>query len=121
MGHRFGAHHVIDHSKPMPGELQRIGFSGVDYIASLNQTGRHFDEIVASVNPQGHIAPSDDQDFLDIRQHELLARAGSLIDAGVLRTTLAGHFGTVNAANLRRAHEWIETNRARGKIVLEGF
>ncbi|WP_369944460.1 zinc-binding alcohol dehydrogenase family protein [Xanthomonas medicagonis] len=144
----LGAHHVIDHSKPLSGELQRIGFSGVDYIASLNQTGRHFDEIVASINPQGHIALIDDPDLLDfrklktksaslhwefmftrsmfstpdqLRQHELLTRAGSLIDAGVLRTTLAGNFGTVNASNLRRAHEWIETNRSRGKIVLEGF
>ncbi|MBV6783632.1 zinc-binding dehydrogenase, partial [Xanthomonas campestris pv. trichodesmae] len=56
-----------------------------------------------------------------IRQHELLTRAGELIDAGVLRTTLSRNFGKVNAANLSRAHEWIETNRAHGKIVLEGF
>jgi DNA/RNA endonuclease YhcR with UshA esterase domain len=39
----------------------------------------------------------------------------------VLRTTLNETFGTINAANLRRAHELLETNRARGKIVLEGF
>jgi NADPH:quinone reductase-like Zn-dependent oxidoreductase len=56
-----------------------------------------------------------------IRQHELLNRVASLIDSGVLRTTLNETFGTINAANLRRAHELLETNRARGKIVLEGF
>ena len=144
----LGAHHVIDHTKPLSQELKRIGFDGVDYIIGLNQTDAHFDEIVASINPQGHLALIDDPDLFDfrklkmksvslhwefmftrsmfstpdqIRQHELLKRVASLIDSGVLRTTLNETLGTINAANLRRAHELIETNRARGKIVLEGF
>ncbi|TDG09853.1 zinc-binding alcohol dehydrogenase family protein [Paraburkholderia guartelaensis] len=144
----LGAHHVIDHTKPLSQELKRIGMEGVDYIASLNQTDRHFDEIVASINPQGHLALIDDPELFDfrklkrksvalhwefmftrsmfgtkdqIRQHELLDRMASLIDEGVLRTTLNESFGTINAANLRRAHELVETNRSRGKLVLEGF
>lgn len=144
----LGAHHVIDHTKPLSQELKRIGLEGVDYIASLNQTDRHFDEIVASINPQGHIALIDDPELFDfrklkrksvalhwefmytrsmfdtkdqIRQHELLNRMAALIDEGVLRTTLNESFGTINAANLRRAHELVETNRSRGKLVLEGF
>lgn len=144
----LGAHHVIDHTKPLSQELKRIGMEGVDYIASLNQTDRHFDEIVASINPQGHLALIDDPELFDfrklkrksvalhwefmftrsmfgtkdqIRQHELLERMASLIDEGVLRTTLNESFGTINAANLRRAHELVETNRSRGKLVLEGF
>ena len=144
----LGAHHVIDHTKPLSEELKRIGFDGVNYIASLNQTDHHFDQIVESVQPQGKIALIDDPELFDfrklkrksvslhwefmytrsmfatpdqIRQHELLTRAASLIDSGVLRTTLNETFGTINAANLRRAHELIETHRARGKIVLEGF
>jgi NADPH:quinone reductase-like Zn-dependent oxidoreductase len=56
-----------------------------------------------------------------IRQHEILERIAALIDAGTLRTTLGEHFGAINADNLRRAHALIESNRARGKIVLEGF
>ncbi|MEM5399959.1 zinc-binding alcohol dehydrogenase family protein [Paraburkholderia unamae] len=144
----LGAHHVIDHTKPLSQELKRIGMEGVDYIASLNQTDRHFDEIVASINPQGHFALIDDPELFDfrklkmksvalhwefmftrsmfgtkdqIRQHDLLDRMASLIDEGVLRTTLNESFGTINAANLRRAHELVETNRSRGKLVLEGF
>ncbi|MCP3715116.1 zinc-binding alcohol dehydrogenase family protein [Paraburkholderia sp. CNPSo 3281] len=144
----LGAHHVIDHAKPLSQELKRIGMEGVDYIASLNQTDRHFDEIVASINPQGHLALIDDPELVDfrklktksvalhwefmftrsmfgtkdqIRQHDLLERMASLIDEGVLRTTLNESFGTINAANLRRAHELVETNRSRGKLVLEGF
>ena len=144
----LGAHHVIDHTKPLSQELKRIGMEGVDYIASLNQTDRHFDEIVASINPQGHVALIDDPELFDfrklkmksvalhwefmytrsmfgtkdqIRQHDLLDRMATLIDEGVLRTTLNESFGTINAANLRRAHELVETNRSRGKLVLEGF
>jgi NADPH:quinone reductase-like Zn-dependent oxidoreductase len=56
-----------------------------------------------------------------IRQHEILERIAALIDAGTLRTTLGEHFGAINAENLRRAHALIESDRARGKIVLEGF
>ncbi|PLZ02636.1 zinc-binding alcohol dehydrogenase family protein [Burkholderia sp. WAC0059] len=144
----LGAHHVIDHSKPLSAELKRIGFEGVDYIASLNQTDHHFDEIVASVNPQGSVALIDDPEVFDfrklkrksvslhwefmytrsmfstadqIRQHELLNDVAYLIDEGVVRTTLTEVLGKIDAATLRRAHELIETNRARGKIVLEGF
>jgi zinc-binding alcohol dehydrogenase family protein len=144
----LGAHYVIDHTKPLSQELKRIGFEGVDYIASLNQTDRHFDEIVASFNPQGHLALIDDPEIFDFRklktksialhwefmftrsmfatkdqveQHRLLDRVATLIDEGVLRTTLNESFGTINAANLRRAHELLESNRSRGKLVLEGF
>ena len=44
-----------------------------------------------------------------------------MIDAGTLRTTLGEHFGSINANNLRRAHALLESGKARGKIVLEGF
>jgi NADPH:quinone reductase-like Zn-dependent oxidoreductase len=56
-----------------------------------------------------------------IEQHNILVRVAELVDAGVLRTTLADHFGTINAANLRRAHALLESGKARGKIVLSGF
>jgi len=56
-----------------------------------------------------------------IEQHHLLQRVSQLVDQGVLRTTLGEHFGTINAANLRRAHALLESGKAKGKIVLEGF
>ena len=56
-----------------------------------------------------------------IEQHRLLERVSDLVDAGVLKTTLGEHFGTINAANLRRAHALLESGKAKGKIVLEGF
>jgi NADPH:quinone reductase-like Zn-dependent oxidoreductase len=56
-----------------------------------------------------------------IEQHSLLNRVAELIDAGTLKTTVGEHFGKINAANLRRAHELLESGKAKGKIVLESF
>jgi len=55
------------------------------------------------------------------RQHDLLNEVSGLVDKGAIRTTLAETFGTINAANLKRAHAFIESGRARGKVVLAGF
>ncbi|MNC33228.1 Zinc-type alcohol dehydrogenase-like protein [compost metagenome] len=144
----LGAHHVIDHSKPLTEELARIGVKHVTHVASLNQTDKHYAQLIEALAPQGKLALIDDPETLDagplkvksislhwefmftrsmfetsdmIEQHRLLTRVADLIDQKVLQTTLGEHFGTINAANLRRAHELIETNRAVGKIVLEGF
>jgi NADPH2:quinone reductase len=54
-------------------------------------------------------------------QGALLNQVSKLIDEGVLQTTLADNFGSINAHNLKRAHALIESGRAKGKIVLEGF
>lgn len=144
----LGAHHVIDHTKPLSDELQRIGIPSVKYVAGLNQTDKHYPEIVKLIAPQGHLAVIDDPASLDVMplkrksaavhwefmfarsmfetedmqaQHDLLNEVAKLIDAGTLRTTLAERFGTINASNLKRAHSLIESNTAKGKIVLEGF
>lgn len=56
-----------------------------------------------------------------IAQHHLLNDVASLIDKGVLRTTLDKSFGTINAANLKKAHALLESGQSRGKIVLTGW
>lgn len=144
----LGAHHVIDHSQPLTEGLQRLGIAEVSHVASLTHTDQHYDQIVAALAPQGQLALIDDPGQLDVmalkrkslslhwelmftrssfntpdlqRQHDLLERVAALVDAGVLRTTLGEHYGRINAANLRQAHTLIESNRARGKLVLEGF
>jgi zinc-binding alcohol dehydrogenase family protein len=144
----LGAHHVIDHSQPLTDGLQRLGIAEVSHVASLTHTDQHYDQIVAALAPQGQLALIDDPGQLDVmalkrkslslhwesmftrssfstpdlqRQHDLLERVAALVDAGVLRTTLGEHYGRINAANLRQAHTLIESHRARGKLVLEGF
>jgi NADPH:quinone reductase-like Zn-dependent oxidoreductase len=54
-------------------------------------------------------------------QGKLLDEVARLIDSGTLRTTLGASFGAINAKNLERAHTLIESGRAKGKMVLEGF
>ena len=145
----LGAHHVIDHSKPLSEELARIGIGQVTHVASLTQTDQHYAQLVECLAPQGRLALIDDPlqplDVMQlkrkslslhwelmftrslyqtadmIKQHRLLERVSDLVDAGVIKTTLGEHFGTINAANLRRAHALLESGKAKGKIVLEGF
>ena len=54
-------------------------------------------------------------------QGKLLDEVARLVDAGTLRSTFAKSFGTISAANLKRAHALIESGRAKGKIVLAGW
>jgi len=145
----LGAHEVVDHRQPLHQALQVAGIESVSHVASLTQTDRHFDQLVEALMPQGRLALIDDPEQpLDvmklkrkslslhwelmftrslfetpdmIEQHQLLNRVSELVDRGVLKTTLGEHFGTINAANLRRAHALLESGKAKGKIVLEGF
>lgn len=144
----LGAHHVIDHTRPLAEELKRIGLNDVTHIASLTHTDHHFAQIVEAVAPQGRLALIDDPEPIDVRllkrksvslhwelmftrsmfgtadmvaQQRLLDEVAKLVDAGVVRTTVAEHFGPINAANLERAHALLRSGKARGKIVLEGF
>ena len=144
----LGAHAVIDHGQPLKAELERAGIGEVARVASLTHTDQHYAQIVEALAPQGRLALIDDPQALDvlplkrksaslhwefmftrplfgtpdlIEQQRLLERVAQLIDAGTLRSTLGDHFGRISAANLRRAHALLESNRARCKIVLEGF
>jgi zinc-binding alcohol dehydrogenase family protein len=51
----LGAHHVIDHSKPLGGQLAAIGFPNVDIVVALAGTKGHAAAILDIVAPQGHI------------------------------------------------------------------
>ena len=143
-----GAHHVIDHSKPLSEELARIGVKEVTHVASLNNTEAHYLSLIAALAPQGKLALIDDPQSLDvvplklksislhwefmftrsmfetrdmIAQHQLLSEVATLIDNQVIKTTLGEHYGAITADNLQKAHAQLETGRAVGKIVLEGF
>ena len=144
----LGADVIVDHSQPLSAELKRQGIDTVTHVASLTQTDQHLDQLVEALAPQGKLALIDDPKALDItklkrkslslhwefmytrslfqtqdmvEQHHLLNRVAELIDAGTLRTTVGEHFGAINASNLRRAHALLESGKAKGKIVLEGF
>ncbi len=144
----LGAHHVIDHSQPLLPQLKAVGIDQVQHVASLTHTGSYYSQYLDLIAAQGQLALIDDPATLDAlplksksislhwefmftrplyqtpdmqAQHALLTRVADLVDAGTLRTTFGEHYGTINAANLRRAHALIESGKAKGKIVLEGF
>lgn len=145
----LGADFVIDHRKPLSRELKRIGIDSVSHVVSLNATDQHFDEIVECLEPQGKLGLIDDpQSPIDIKklklksislhwefmytrsmfdtqdiekQRDLLNSVADLIDSGRIKTTLGEHYGLINAENLKRAHGNLESGKAIGKIVLEGF
>jgi len=54
-------------------------------------------------------------------QGKLLNRVSDLVDQGYIQTTSGKNLGTINAENLRAAHQELESGKAIGKIVLEGF
>jgi NADPH2:quinone reductase len=144
----LGAHHVIDHSKPMAEQLKAAGHRYVDYIFGVTHTDQHFDAIADAIAPQGKFGLIDDPKPFEfsklkgksaslhwesmfvrssfqtpdmVEQHNLLSEVARMVDAGTIRTTVQENLGPINAANLRRAHAMIESGRTRGKIVLAGF
>ncbi|PZU94557.1 MAG: zinc-binding alcohol dehydrogenase family protein [Chelatococcus sp.] len=144
----LGAHHVVDHAKPLAEQVAGLGIGQPAFAFSTTHTDSHLKDIVELLAPQGRFGLIDDPETLDANplkrksislhwelmftrslfhtadmaeQGRLLAEVSRLVDAGTLKTTLAENFGRIDAANLKRAHALIESNRAKGKIVLEGF
>jgi len=144
----LGAHAVIDHARPMKEQIEKLKLPPVMLVASLTFTDQHYKSIADFMAPQGRFGLIDDPPEFSISafkgkaisihwesmftrssfqtpdmigQHNLLTDVADLIDKGVLRTTLDQTFGTINAANLKRAHALLESGKSRGKIVLEGW
>ncbi|GBR12067.1 zinc-binding alcohol dehydrogenase family protein [Acetobacter oeni] len=144
----LGATHVIDHSRPLAPQIEALPTGAPPFVFSTTQTDKHLDDIVRLIAPQGRFGLIDDPPSLDImpfkqksisthwelmytrsafrtadmgRQGEILEEVASLVDAGVIRTTLTQVAGPVNAATLRRVHDLLESGATKGKIVLEGF
>jgi zinc-binding alcohol dehydrogenase family protein len=144
----LGADHVVNHREPMVEQVRALGFQHVDHIAIFNDM-RHWDTAVELIRPEGGIVTIDDTDLpmpMDgmkmkaaslhwefmfaramfqtpdmIEQHNLLSYVATEIDAGRIRATLDQVLRPINAETIRAAHALIETGRAKGKIVVEGF
>ncbi|NRT17111.1 zinc-binding alcohol dehydrogenase family protein [Flavobacterium sp. 28A] len=144
----LGADTVINHQNKLSEEFEKYKLAAPDYIVSLNATEQHAEEIVKVIKPQGKFGFIDDPKSFNIMpfkaksvsthwefmftrsmfktedmigQHNILNEVATLIDNGTIKTTLGENFGTINAEKLRKAHAFLETGKAKGKIVLEGF
>ncbi|MBZ9612443.1 zinc-binding alcohol dehydrogenase family protein [Rheinheimera maricola] len=145
----LGAHYVVDHSQPLLPQLKALDLSCVSHVASLTHTNQHYAELVQLLAPQGKLAliddPADGIDIMPLKQksislhwefmftramfntpdiiaqHQLLTDLSRLIQQGQIKTTLKQTLGTINAANLRQAHQLLESGKAIGKVVLAGW
>jgi NADPH:quinone reductase len=141
----LGADIVLDHREPLAAQLK----TEVDYILCFNGINAHFPAFASMIKPQGAIvnivrvnAPLDMLSLMQksvtfhwelmftrsmfgttdmIEQHHLLNNVADLIDQGEIKTTVGQHLGKINATNLKRAHQMLESGRTIGKLVLEGF
>ncbi|WGK64967.1 zinc-binding alcohol dehydrogenase family protein [Croceiramulus getboli] len=145
---KLGVDIVLNHKNKLSEELKREALPEVDYIIGTNGTEEHFNEIVKMIDPQGKFGFIDDPKMVDatafkpkavsihyelmftrslfntadmIEQHHILNKISNLIDDAIIKPTTGEHFGTINSENLKRAHKLLESGKAKGKIVLEGF
>jgi NADPH:quinone reductase len=144
----MGAHHVIDHTLPLAQQIAALGLGAPAFVFSTTHSDRHLDAIAELIAPQGRFGLIDDPEILDINrfkrksisvhwelmftrsifntadiaeQGKLLNEVARLVDEGVLQTTLTEKYSPIDAATLKQVHALIESSKARGKIVLEGF
>lgn len=144
----LGAHHVIDHRRPLSAQIAELGIGAPAFVFSTTHTEQHAADIAELIAPQGRFALIDDPTAFDImlfkrkavsihhelmftrsiygtpdmhEQGKILDALAVLVDEGKIRTTLTKRLSPINAANLKTVHALIESGAAKGKIVLEGF
>lgn len=143
---QLGASHCINHHGNIKSELERLGINAVDYILCLNDTNRYWSIMADVIKPQGSICAvvstkeAPDLNLLKnksatfawefmftkalyktdnmLSQHQLLDQVATLVDQGIVRSTMTEHLGPINAANLAQAHERLESGKMIGKLVL---
>ncbi len=144
----LGAHHVVDHSQPLAEQIEALGIGAPAFVFSTNFSDTYVPQIAEFIAPQGRFGLIDDPKNIDImpfksksvsihwemmytrstyttpdmaRQRDILNETAQLIDAGKIRSTATQTSGKINAQNLIHAHALLESGKAKGKIVLEGF
>ncbi|PNH78950.1 zinc-binding alcohol dehydrogenase family protein [Arthrobacter sp. AFG20] len=144
----MGAHHVVDHRSSLIDQVHEVAPDGVTDIISSQATDLHFSEYAELLAPRGKITILDSPTSVNILelkgksvslhwenvftrpvhqtsdmkvQGRILEDVARLVDSGLVRTTLRQEIAGINAANLRTAHEVLESGTQIGKLVLTGF
>jgi NADPH:quinone reductase len=141
----LGADEVVDHRRDLPSQVKRQ----VAYIANFNDLDTHWAAMGELIAPQGAmVAIVGNQKPLPmdavrsksatlcwelmftrarfktpdmIEQHRLLDQVADWLDEGRLRGTLKETLSPINAENLRKAHQKLESGTMIGKLVLQGW
>jgi NADPH:quinone reductase len=146
----LGAADVIDHGRPLAGQLAILGLKHVDAAINLADTDRYWDALGELLAPQGHVGlvvePRGpvalggaykaksigihwESMFTRSRwgaadlaeQGRILARVAELVDAGRLRAIARETLSPICASNLREAHRRVESGSSIGKLVIAGW
>ena len=143
----MGAHHVIDHRKPLAPQIAALGLGSPAFIFATAPIGGLIADLAELIAPQGRVALINGEaaDLFVFRpksvsihhelmftrplfqtadmdaQHRLLNEVAALVDSGRVRSTMRENFGRIDPANLMRAMAFLKSGRAIGKIVLAGF
>jgi NADPH:quinone reductase len=143
-----GAHHVLDHSRPLAPQMAGLGLGAPAFVFSTTHSEAHLPDVVQLIAPQGRYGLIDDPKSLDVarlkakslslhwegmfvrstfqtpdmgKQGDLLDRVSALVDAGKLISTAATRLAPIGAETLRQAHALVESGSAIGKVVVEGW
>ncbi|HEX7340440.1 MAG TPA: zinc-binding alcohol dehydrogenase family protein [Rhodanobacteraceae bacterium] len=144
----LGAHHVVDHSRPLADEVAKLGIGAPAFVFSTTHTDRHADQIAQLLAPQGRFGLIDDPEAFVVNpfksksisvhwelmftrsmfatadmaeQGRILNEVANLTEQKKIRSTLAQTWSPIRADNLKKAHALLESGKAIGKLVLEGF
>ena len=144
----MGAHHIVNHHLSLAEQVLAIAPEGVTDIISSQATDHHFSDYIALLTPRGKIAVLDAPTSINVVdlagksgslymhnvftrpvlqtydmevQGRILEDVARLVDSGLIRTTLQREFQGINADNLRKAHQILETGTQVGKLVITGF
>lgn len=142
----LGTDETVNHRNNLVTEVRNLGYQYVDYILELNDLDGHWDEMAEIIKPCGRIASiTENRHPVDLKkltkkrakfawewmysksyyqtadmesQHVILNNIADLLDARIIQNTLTKQLGSINADNLRSAHQLVESNHMIGKVVV---
>ncbi len=141
---QMGADLVINHAKDIARQLDDAGHKHVDMVLSTAATAENLDRIAQLLRPFGQLSFTDAVPTLNAGQlgfksatvytemifspvlagydlqgqARILETTAALADAGSLRPIATTQMGGLTAETMRKAHEYVETRRTIGKIVI---
>lgn len=144
-----GADFVVNHRNDLVHEVHQLGLKYVDYILGLNDLDGHWNEMCDLIKPSGHIASiTENHRPINLKkltkkrgtfawewmyaksyygtddlqsQHDILNQIAAWLDQGLISSTLTKALTPINAANLRLAHQLVESHHMIGKVVVRGW
>jgi NADPH:quinone reductase len=142
---KHGADVVVNH-RDLVNEVRNAGYNHVDFILDFVDNNAYWDAMVDLIKPQGHIASitgSAEPIALNklktksasfswelmytrsmfqtedmIEQHHILNKLADLLDQGIIKSTLNTTLNGLTAANLKQAHQMLESGKTIGKIAI---